>query len=267
MSGRGRPRLVATDLDGTLLRSDGTVSARTRAALAACAAAGLPVVAVTARPVRVAREIVTDLGLHHEAVCLGGSQRYDTVAQELVQDVRLDDDAAARIVEAVREAEPDTIVVAEVGLEIHVEEHFSLAGWGFADVPGHTVRRSLAVLGGGVSGLLIGHDATSLDDLEVIAAQAAGEHASVTRSGGPHLEVFAPGVSKAAALSALCAELGIEAADVLAFGDERNDRTMLAWAGRSVAVANAWAVLREEASEVCAANDADGVAQVLEQLL
>jgi Cof subfamily protein (haloacid dehalogenase superfamily) len=258
---------VATDLDGTLLRSDGTVSRRTREALGAARAAGLPVVAVTARPVRVARGIVADLGLHHEAVCLGGAQRYDVAAGRLLEDRRLPDEVATAVVAALRDLAPDADIVAEVGLDIHVEHHFELAGWGFADIEAHTVRRSLGILGPGVSALLCGHLHHGLHELERVAREGADGRATVTWSGGPHIEVFAAGVDKAAGLAALCAQLGIAAADVVAFGDQRNDVPMLAWAGRSFAVANGVAAAREAAGEGCAANDEDGVAAVLEALL
>ncbi len=258
---------MATDLDGTLLRSDGTVSARTREVLAAAAAAGLPVVAATARPVRVARGIVADLGLHPEAVCLGGAQRYDVVRRELVEDRRLPDEVAAAVVAAIRGLAPDAVVLAEVGLDLHVEEHFELSDWGFAELPEHTVRRSLGVLGPGVSALLAGHEGHGLAALERAAREGAGVGASVTSSGGPHIEVFAAGVSKASALAALCRGLGVDAADVVAIGDERNDVAMLRWAGRGVAVANAVAQAREVADASCPANDKDGVAAVVAGLL
>jgi Cof subfamily protein (haloacid dehalogenase superfamily) len=262
-----RPRLVATDLDGTLLRSDGTVSDRTRAVLAAARAAGLPVVAATARPARVARTLAADLGLFDEIVCLGGAQRYDVALGRLVSDERLADAVAVAVLDAIRELHPDAHVVAEVGLDIHVEEHFSLGAWGFAEIAEHTVRRSLAVVGPGVSALLVGHEQRELEELERLAWAGGGQQVEVTRSGGPHIEVFAAGVSKATGLAALCGGLGIAAADVVAIGDERNDVAMLAWAGRSWAVANARPEARAAAAGVCPANDEDGVAAVIEALL
>lgn len=262
-----RPALVATDLDGTLLRSDGTVSDRTRAALAAAHAAGLPVVAATARPARVARRLVAELGLFHQVVCLGGAQRYDVAVGRLVGDERLPDEAAVAVLDAVRELHPDAHVVAEIGLDIHVEEHFALGAWGFAEIAEHTVRRSLEVVGPGVSALLVGHEHRELEELERLAWLGGGDAVTVTRSGGPHIEVFRAGVSKASGLAALCAELGVAAADVVAFGDERNDVPMLEWAGRSFAVANGRPEAQAVADERCAANDEDGVAAVLEALL
>lgn len=78
------------------------------------------------------------------------------------------------------------------------------------------------------------------------------------------LELMAPEVDKRSALEELCAELGLAARDVAAFGDQRNDLEMIAWAGVGVAVANASEPVRARADMVSGSNDADGVARVLE---
>ena len=80
------------------------------------------------------------------------------------------------------------------------------------------------------------------------------------------LELSAAGVSKATTLARLCAELGVDAADVVAFGDMPNDLPMLAWAGTAYAVANAHPSVLAAVERRAASNDEDGVAQVLEQL-
>ncbi len=243
------------------------MSPRVRAALGAARAAGLRVVLATARPVRVVRPLADDLGLGGHAICLGGAQRYDLDRGALVGEDRLDHKTATAVLGALRAAHPDVLVVAEVGLDIHVEHGFSLGDWGFRDLPAHTVRGSLAELDPGVTALLAGHAHVPLDELELVAGAAADGRAAITRSGGPHIEVFAPGVSKGAGLAALCAELGIPAADVVAVGDHRNDVEMVRWAGRGIAVANAVPELLAVADGVVPANAGDGVAVLVEELL
>jgi Cof subfamily protein (haloacid dehalogenase superfamily) len=238
-----------------------------RAALAAARAAGLGVVMATARPVRVVRPLAADLGVRGHAICLGGAQRFDLDRGELVGEDRLDHATATAVLGALRAAHPDVLVVAEVGLDIHVEHGFSLGAWGFMDLERHTVRGSLARLDPGVTALLAGHAHVPLDELELIVGAAAGSRAAITRSGGPHIEVFAPGVSKASGLAALCDDLGIAAQDVVAIGDHRNDVEMIRWAGRGVAVANAVPELLAAADDVVPANADDGVAVLLEELL
>ncbi len=96
---------------------------------------------------------------------------------------------------------------------------------------------------------------------------AVGEAAVATWSGPGLVEISAPGVTKAAALAAVCDDLGVPAADVVAFGDMPNDLPMLAWAGTSYAVANADGLVLRAADRVAPPNDADGVAQVLARLV
>ena len=99
-------------------------------------------------------------------------------------------------------------------------------------------------------------------------SRVVGERAVASYSGAEALaEINAAGVTKAAALTEWCAERGIDAADVWAFGDMPNDLAMLAWAGRSFAVANAHPDVFAIATDRCGSNDDDGVAEVLERLL
>ncbi len=88
-----------------------------------------------------------------------------------------------------------------------------------------------------------------------------------TFSGASFLEVGPAGVTKATGLERLCRRRGIEASDVVAFGDNINDVEMLAWAGLGVAMGNAAPEAKAAAHRVTASNDEDGIAQVIEQLL
>ncbi len=88
-----------------------------------------------------------------------------------------------------------------------------------------------------------------------------------TLSGAPFVEVMAEGVTKATGLARLCAHLGVDRADVMAFGDALNDVEMLRWAGHGVAMAGADAVVQDAADEIGASNDDDGVARVVERVL
>ncbi|MGH3496499.1 MAG: HAD family hydrolase [Nocardioidaceae bacterium] len=98
-------------------------------------------------------------------------------------------------------------------------------------------------------------------------AAVVGDRAVPAYSGASGLaEISAAGVTKAAALASWCTDLGIDQGEVWAFGDMPNDLPMLAWAGRSYAVANAHPDVLAMADRRCGSNDDDGVAEVLEQL-
>jgi len=119
----------------------------------------------------------------------------------------------------------------------------------------------------GFTKLLVRHPELREDEITERVAAAVGDLALVTSAGAPFAELSAPGVHKAAALERLCADHGIRADEVLAFGDGPNDLPMLQWAGRGVAMANAHPTVLAEIDEVTESNEDDGVAVVLESLL
>jgi hydroxymethylpyrimidine pyrophosphatase-like HAD family hydrolase len=116
--------------------------------------------------------------------------------------------------------------------------------------------------------LMLRHDRLSADVLLERARAACGHLAELSHSSATDalLEISAAGVSKATALERVCARHSIDRRDVVAFGDMPNDLPMLAWAGHSVAVANAHPDVRAAADEVTTSNDECGVALVLERL-
>lgn len=259
-------RLIATDLDGTLLRDDGTVSARTRAALERVRAAGITVVLVTARPPRTLRVMARDAGVTGLAVCCNGAILYDLAADAIMEHTALSATVAQRLIAALRAAAPDICFAVEQGLVYGQERRYAaLSPPGEPAVPVHD--DALALCATGITKLIVRHPTHPLDELLRLTREIAGEAASVTHSGAPFVEVAAAGVTKAWALATLCARLAIGPAQVMAFGDMPNDLPLLAWARHSVAVANAHPDVLAAAHEVTLSNNADGVALVLERLV
>jgi Cof subfamily protein (haloacid dehalogenase superfamily) len=259
------PRVVATDLDGTLLRSDGTLSSRAREAIAAAEGAGVPTLFVTARPPRWLDELADAVGGHGVAICGNGAFVYDVAAREVVDQRGHDVDVMAEVVADLRAAVPGIVFAVEradgLGREheyAYVEEHHGGHTVGtFEEITTTPVGKLLARLPGAPS------DAFLRDVLEVV-----GDRVELGYSGAIGLaEMTAAGVTKASGLAAWCDEQGIAASQVWACGDMPNDLPMLAWAGRGFAVSNAHPDVLEAAGEVIASNDDDGVAQLLESLV
>lgn len=259
-------RLIATDLDGTLLRSDGTVSGRTRAALARAVAAGIVTVFVTARPPRRAREIARDVGIGGLAICSNGALIYDLAAEAVVQQTLLEAAHARALVGALRAAAPGVCFAVEAGLRYGQEPGYAAHSPHVEDA-GLRYDDALALCAGGVTKLIVLHPTRPLAELLRLTHELAGATASVTHSGAPFVEVAATGVTKAVALAAFCAERDIAPEAVIAFGDMPNDLPLLGWAGHSVAVANAHPDVLAAAREITRTNDEDGVAVVLERLV
>lgn len=260
-------RLIATDLDGTLLRRDGTISDRTRSTLAAAVAAGLHLVVVTARPPRYLDAIADRLALAGVAICANGAVHYDLGARRIVSQRELDQDTARKVVAALSSAAIGIGFAVETGTRVVFEP-------GFAKPDGGDVRFAVSDfaelwrVGLPIVKLLAWSADASADELLVVARAAVGAAAEVTHSGGLNLlEISAAGVTKVAALAEFCAERGIGPAEVVAFGDMPNDIAMLAWAGVGYAVANAHPDVLAAASARTASNEDDGVARVVGRLL
>jgi hydroxymethylpyrimidine pyrophosphatase-like HAD family hydrolase len=116
--------------------------------------------------------------------------------------------------------------------------------------------------------LLAKHPDIDPDAFLDTARAVAGTHAEITRSSpSALLEISGSGVSKATTLAKCCAERGISAEEVVAFGDMPNDLEMLSWAGRSYAVANAHPDVLATTTHRTETNDDDGVAQAIERIL
>ena len=262
------PRLVATDLDGTIVRSDGTISDRTREAIARVEQAGVPFVMVTGRPPRWMAPIADATGHRGLAVCANGALVYDLHTERVVRSWLLDPADAREVIEALRRALPGIAFAVEKGPTDGLPGGFGresayIPRWDAANVEVLPLDELLA---GGAVKLLARHEEMGSDALLEAARSHVGALVEATHSSNDGLlEISAVGVSKASGLAHLAEERGVEAADVIAFGDMPNDLPMLAWAGRGIAVANAHPEVLASAGEVTASNDDDGVARVIER--
>ncbi|MFR9794528.1 HAD family hydrolase [Streptomyces sp. MS06] len=259
-------RLIATDLDGTLLRSDESVSRRTRDTLAAAAAAGAAHIVVTGRAVPWTRHILDDLGYQGLAVCGQGAQVYDAGAHRLLTSVTLDRQlAGVALAKIEAEVGPLYLAASRDGLDGEV-----LVG------PGYTVQGRLPATPftdasdlwtAPLNKLYIQHPRLSDDELAEAAVGAAGGFVTVTMAGEGIVELLPLGLSKATGLSLAARRLKVKAADTIAFGDMPNDVPMFAWASYGVAMANAHEDLKAVADETTSSNEEDGIAAVVERLL
>lgn len=258
-----RPRLVATDLDGTIVRSDGSVSGRTREVLVDLEARGVPVVFVTGRPLRWMEELWSAVGAHGLAIVANGAIVYDVTTHQVRDVSGITRDAGLALVEVVTAGAPGAVFAIETVDGIRLGDGFV----GRNDLPRETPRGALAdVWDQDAIKVLVRHPSLPFDDLRDAVTSAVGELATPSWSMEGLVEISAAGITKAATLARVSAELGVEAADVVAFGDMPNDLAMLTWAGTAYAMGNAHASVREVADHLAPTNDEDGVAAVLTEL-
>jgi Cof subfamily protein (haloacid dehalogenase superfamily) len=273
--GGRRPRLVASDLDGTLLDSTGAVRPRTRAALSACWDAGIPVVGVTGRGPRLLDSVREALDGRGIAVLAQGGYVVDLERDEVLRAVGLPRDQAMAVIEAIEAVAGGLVVAVEDAAEqaearrpLRVQHGFD---WPYPE-PAHLLPRDQVLPPGPVLKVFLRSGTLGQDEL-LARARAVVDPASaeVTHAGLGFIEVLPPGITKATGLAVALDRYGVGFGDVLVFGDMPNDLPMIAAVadagGRAVAVANAHPAVRAAAPELTSGNDADGVARYLEAVL
>ncbi|OKJ36348.1 HAD family hydrolase [Streptomyces sp. CB01580] len=258
--------LVATDLDGTLLRRDDTVSPRTRAALALAARAGARHLVVTGRPVPGVRRLLAGLDYRGPVVCGQGTQLYDAGTGRMIRTVTLDRtaaDAALGKIEA--QVGPVFAAVDQDGTDGRtlIEPGYVLP---HPSLPAQRTSQRAELWSAPVIKVLVRHPRLTDDELAGAARSAVGTLASVTHSGPGTVELQPYGVDKGSGLSLAAQFLGVDARSAIAFGDMPNDLPMFRAAGHGVAMADAHPDLRAAADEVTSSNEDDGVAEVLERV-
>ncbi|MFC3503424.1 HAD family hydrolase [Micromonospora krabiensis] len=262
------PALVATDIDGTLLRDHRTLSPRTAGVLARISAQGTPVVLVTGRPIRWLKMVYDQLAEPLPAVCANGAVVYDPANDEVLRADPLAPALLAEVARRLRAEVPGITFAVEISdsRQMRHEAHYPLR-WDADHDAIRAVETPEELLTAPAVKLLARAGEQDPDAFAALIGSALRGLAEATHSSTSGLvEISAAGVTKAAGLAWYCERLGIDARDVLAFGDMPNDVPMLAWAGRAVAVANAHPTVLEVAHEVTAANSEDGVAAYLEKI-
>ncbi|MEV0560795.1 HAD hydrolase family protein [Dactylosporangium sp. NPDC050588] len=268
---RSLPKLIATDLDGTLVRSDDTVSDYTRDVLERVKAAGIHIVGATGRGPRLTQLVRSDIPSADFLVMGGGSRVLDIrdpAHPVVLRDERLQGDALAEVLTLLEQELGALSVLIEAG------DHHEAPLWGdtdphwrYPDVVEARVRAEC--LTGPVLKGFARHPTCDVDEVLAVAERVVpASTATITQAGLGYIEICPPGVDKATGLQFVATALGIDPGDILVFGDMPNDVPMFRWAGFGrVAVANAHPALKALADETTLTNDEDGVATYLEAML
>jgi Cof subfamily protein (haloacid dehalogenase superfamily) len=263
-----RPRLIVSDMDGTLLRRDESVSAGTVTELDRWRADGVPVVLATGRPPRWMHEIREVLRFG-TAVCCNGAVTIDLEGFEVLDEDLLPPDTLRVVSGELRRREPDTWFAVEYGDQFRHEPTYK-PRWD-VDAPGVAEATLEEMVVAPVAKLLARHERLAPDEFVSIVDDVIGALATVTHSSSDALaEISAPGVTKASGLAKVAARHGVPAEDVVVFGDMPNDIAAFEWVrsggGRAVAMAHAHPDLMAVATDVTGTNDEDGVAAFLASL-
>lgn len=258
--------VIATDLDGTLLHDDSTLSDRTRGALRLARAAGARVVAATARPARVVDALFDGEELLDAAVCGNGAVIYEVGSAKVEIAKPLHEELARWLISEIHSLVPDLGFAVETGTRALYEPAYLYHPT--LDHDRFEVDSIADLMVGPLVKVMVYLPQANPHDIWELLRPALGSAIDCTWSSAtaPALEISAAGVSKADALAHLCSRWSVSPADVTAFGDAINDLPMLAWAGKPYAVANADPRVLAATANHAATNNDDGVALVLEGL-
>lgn len=258
-------RLVATDLDGTLLNARGLLSERTAAAVAAARRAGIWVVPVTGRPPQAMWSVIGDHPLGPYAVCSNGAATVDMATRAVVDEQTLPAEIATSLVARIRATVPDVRFAADNVDRFCFETDFFGAPveWTEELCQVDAVEEAF---GRGCTKLIVRVPGCAALDLIARLEVEVGEEGHVTTSGLDWVDIGAPGISKAWALEKVCATMDIPVDAVVAVGDNHNDLSVLGWAGTAMAPANAVPEVLAMVDRVLPHHDDHGVATLLEEL-
>jgi Cof subfamily protein (haloacid dehalogenase superfamily) len=265
-------KLVAIDLDDTLLRSDLTISEHTVAVLRQVRDMGVAVTISTGRMFSSARPFAERLEFDVPLITYGGALVKNAASGEVLYNRPLEPEVARRVIRFARERKVQVNFYLLNGEDDELYAELTTS-WGenygrFSRVPFHRVPDLEALLeGGNPLKLMLIDDEPVADRCLLELRELLGEQVHLAKSKPRFLEVDHPEATKGRALQELAAWLQVERSQVLAIGDSYNDIEMLEFAGLGIAVANAPPEVRRRAGHVTASNDEDGVAQALEQFV
>lgn len=262
-------RLIASDIDGTILGHDGSISSRTIEAFAAAAQAGVEIVFVTGRPPRWLDPIREQIGHTGTVICSNGALTYSLETETVVSSHLLDWATVESVRNTILELVPEPHFALECLSGFHVEPGFfgasrpsGVEGVAPAELTAQLARDGIVKM------LAVLHSGNADQFMELVRPQV-GALISVTHS-APELallEMGPLGVNKAVTLAEYARARGIAAEEVVAFGDMPNDIEMLGWAGAGYAMASGHPDALAAASLRAPSFADDGVAQVIEARL
>ena len=266
----GRIKLVAIDLDGTLLTSTKTISPTTHRALRAALAKGVKIILATARPPRSVRHYYHALKLDTPTINYNGALIWDEPNQRVIEHTPLAADLARKIITLARKRFPEILVSVEI-LDKWYTDHFDENPDFMTETGKHFAPNFIgpieAFLTVPITKLMLLGKPEWIHAVERALPRRFGHTVTFTRSDNFLLQIMSPGVSKAVALQHVAKLLKIDSRNVLAIGDAPNDIHMMQWAGLAIAPQNAWPIAKTAAHYLVPSNDDDGIATALKRFV
>lgn len=260
-------KLIASDLDGTLFGRDHRPAERTVEAINAAVGAGVVVAAVTGRSYFGGAALAVSTGAKLDwFIGSNGGHRLDYSTDTLEERLIFTAEEVDVVCDSLEHALGNVGFAWEIGDGLVWNQVF-------IDMAPTTQSRPRVRMERGderlteVGKVFVSHPEVTSVDLVRLVEPHVGDGLNVTTSGAKFVEITPTGADKGSALARLCHKLGVDRSEVIAFGDNQNDLTMLEWAGTGVAMGNALDIVKAGADRVAPPNHEHGVAEVIEELL
>lgn len=263
-----RPKLIATDLDGTIVSHEGVISQRTIDVFTRARDLGVHVFFVTGRPPRWMGEIREAFGFG-AAICCNGAMLYDLMNDAVLEEWMIPIDEQLEVVRRMRIAMPEMSFAVESNDHYHREIAY-IPRWdiGMDNIGVEKIEEAIKRPALKILGRCSNREFTS-DEMVEVARRELHNLVTITHSTSKDslIEISALNVSKGTALEIVAKRLGLTAEDCVSFGDNPNDFSMLEWTARSYAMSDGHPDSPQFAKAVAEPCEADGVAKIIEELL
>lgn len=261
-------KLIALDMDGTLLNSDKKVTDRVKSAIDEARKKGIKVVLISGRGYLGIENYIEELGIEDLVVTLNGAVVIDPKDKSIVFSEFLDGEIALDVIKENEERDLYTLLFTATDIHIEKLNDFSKI---YEDNDGIKLtpvgRLSEFFHDHSVGKLIMIDDHERLKGIREELVNKYSDKANLTFSFPYFLEMFSPLIDKGVTLSKVAAYYGIKSSDVIAFGDAENDIEMLKYAGLGIVMGNASDSIKKYGDYVTASNDEDGVAVAIEKFI
>ncbi len=260
-------KMIAVDMDGTLLGSDCTVSERNARAIRAAMDKGVRIVLATGRPIQGARDYISELGLGGAVITYNGAVIVDAHTEKIIFEQSMDADDAALVIRLGQEYDTTMCIWSRGKLYVNKLNERAYDYMTISGVEPILAEDYSEMIRSGVTKILWYDDEKMIGRMPQEMAAKPFRETSFCLSRPYFLEFFSSKASKANALKKVCEMYGIAPEEIIAVGDAQNDLSMIEFAGMGVAMGNALDEVKKAADFVTATNDDDGVAKVIEKFI
>ena len=258
-------KLIATDMDGTLLTGDKRITPRAKAAIALAKSKGAVFTIATGRPYVSAKRFIDELELSSPVIIYNGCRLVEPDGRVL-SELCLSMQDARRIFELSQELDVTTILWSNEKLYANRIDSRSDLYRRASGIDAAVIDSLDSLEDAGITKILWMDSAQRIGMLRKSAEDAKLQNVNMCTSDPEYLEFFSAEASKGAGLMRLAQTLGIDQSQVIALGDEENDISMLQYAGMGVAMGNASERIKGFANMVTDSCDEEGFAKALEKL-